>query len=64
MSICLFDEKKIGYHCGLGTEVRKRRVQGWVEESGVHWLLLNHNRLLSQADQGETRLLLYYVHTK
>ena len=29
-----------------------------VEGSGVHGLLLYHNRSLSQADQGETRLLL------
>jgi hypothetical protein len=42
---------------GLGTEVRKRLARGRMEGSGVHGLLSYHHRPISQAGQGETRLL-------
>lgn len=42
---------------GLGTEVRKRLARRRMESSGVHWLLSYHHRSISQAGQGETRLL-------
>ena len=44
-------------------EPRRARGADRGEGSGVHGLLLSHHRSLSQADQGKTRLLFYYVCT-
>jgi hypothetical protein len=62
VSICFCLRKKDSIDMVIMVVLEPRCARGapteGVEGSGVHGLLLYHHHSLSQADQGETRLLL------